>query len=225
MALGKQERRREEDPCTDLLAAVVPTHLVVHRSRFEVDLNRDRHEAICLAPEDCWDLRVWDPQPAEDLLAPSLAVYDGFYRELEALLGRIERRHGRFAVLDIHSYNHRRGGPAAPPADPAENPEVNVGTGSMDRARWGPVVDRFVADLSSRSLDVRENVKFKGRRFARFVHETFPHTGCCLAVEFKKTFMDEHTGTVDPAHLERLKRALASTLPGLRESLGDVPGR
>ncbi|MDQ3957206.1 MAG: N-formylglutamate amidohydrolase [Actinomycetota bacterium] len=217
--LSESDRRREEDPYTDVLAEVVPTRIVVRRSRFEVDLNRDRDKAVCVVPEDCWDLRVWSEPPADEVLEESRSLYDRFYRDLEALLADVEDRHGRFVVLDLHSYNHRRAGPHAPPADPAENPEVNVGTGSMDRQRWGPLVDRFIADLSRGGLDVRENVKFRGRRMARFVHETFPATGCCLAIEFKKTFMDEHRGDVDRSKLEELKEALASTLPGLRQAL------
>ncbi len=219
MLLREEDRRREEDPYTDVLAEVVPTRVVVRRSRFEVDLNRDREEAICVAPEDCWDLRVWSEPLPDELLEESRRLYDGFYRDFEALLDGVEGRHGRFVVMDLHSYNHRRAGPHAPPADPAENPEVNVGTGSMDRDRWGPLVDRFIADLSRGGLDVRENVKFRGRRLAGFVHETFPETGCCLAIEFKKTFMDEHTGEVDLSKLHELKEALASTLPGLRRAL------
>ncbi|MDQ3914447.1 MAG: N-formylglutamate amidohydrolase [Actinomycetota bacterium] len=217
--LREDERRREEDPYTDVLTEVAPTRIVVRRSRFEIDLNRDRDEAICVVPEDCWDLRVWKEPLADELLHESRALYERFYRDFEALLADVERGHGRFVVLDLHSYNHRRAGPHAPPADLAENPEVNVGTGSMDRRRWGRLVDRFIADLSRRGLDVRENVKFRGRRMARFVHETFPETGCCLAVEFKKTFMDEHTGDVDHPRLQELKEALASTLPGLRQAL------
>ncbi len=71
-----------------------------------------------------------------------------------------------------------------PPADEAENPQVNVGTGTMDRARWAPVVDRFIADLRAYDfpggrLDVRENVKFRGGHFSRWVHETFPADRVC----------------------------------------------
>ena len=45
----------------------------------------------------------------------------------------------------MHSYNHCRENRT--PADPAQNPEINVGTGTVDRARWGHVVERFLADL------------------------------------------------------------------------------
>jgi hypothetical protein len=68
-------------------------------------------------------------------------------------------------------------------------------------------------------LDVRENVKFKGGELSKWVHRTFPTTGCCLAVEFKKTFMNEWTGALDEAHIAGLAAAVASTLPGLAESV------
>jgi hypothetical protein len=133
-------------------------------------------------------------------------------------------RYGRFVVFDLHSYNHRRDGPDEAPADPDLNPEVNIGTGSMDRAMWGGLVDRFMDDLRAfdylgRHLDVRENVKFQGGQFSRWVHQTFPGVGCSLAIEFKKFFMDEWTGQPDPQQLETIRHALQATIPGILENL------
>jgi N-formylglutamate deformylase len=224
MALDDATRLREEDPYTGRIAAVVPTHVIVRQSRFEVDLNRPRATAVYRCAEDAWGLDVWSTPPAEALVARSLALYDEFYGALEVMLRERERRYGRFVVLDIHSYNHRRDGADGAAADPAANPEVNVGTGSLDRGRWGGLVDRFCRELSAaptlgRSLDVRENVKFKGGELSKWVHRTFPTTGCCLAVEFKKTFMNEWTGELDEAQVDGLAAAVASTLPGLVESV------
>ncbi len=224
IAIDEATRLREEDPYTDYLATVAPTRLVPHRSRFEVDLNRARDEAVYLGPEDAWGLKVWKASLPEAVIQRSLAEYDAYYAELERLLTSLEMRYGRFIIFDIHSYNHRRAGPDAPPADPAHNPDVNVGTGSMDRQRWAPVVDRFIADLcrfdcQGRHLDVRENVKFKGRHFARWVHAHYPESACVLSLEFKKIFMDEWTGAVDPDCLECLYEALKSTLPGISEEM------
>jgi hypothetical protein len=127
-------------------------------------------------------------------------------------------------LLDIHSYNHRREGPSAPPADPATHPEVNLGTGSMSRERWAPLVDRFQRDLAAEridgvALDTRENVKFMGGQFPRWVNQRYPGTGCALAIEFKKTFMDEWTGALDTRRAQALGRALAAALPGAIEEL------
>ncbi len=223
-ALPDDARLREEDPGTGILARVVATRMVPRRSRFEVDLNRPREAAIYRVPADAWGLAVWKCEPPDDLVARSLALYDAFYEEAHGLFAEMRDRYGRFVVLDLHSYNHRRGGTGAAPDDPALNPEVNVGTGSLDRAQWGPLVDRFMEDLSAfdflgRHLDVRENVRFRGGHLSRWIHATFPGSACCLAVEFKKFFMDEWTGEFDGEEFEVLSRALASTLPGLRESL------
>jgi hypothetical protein len=93
----------------------------------------------------------------------------------------------------------------------------------MDRDRWGVLVDRFMTELAEAgNLDVRENVKFKGRYLASFVHENFPSTGCCPAVEFKKTFVDEWTNELDENRVEHLTAALRSTIHGLETSLKEL---
>jgi N-formylglutamate amidohydrolase len=157
-------------------------------------------------------------------VARSLAIYDAFYSTLEGLLVRAEQTFGRFVVYDLHSYNHRRDGAGAPEADQEDNPDINVGTGSMDRPRWAPVVDRFVAALHGvrlmgRSLDVRENVRFRGGHLPAWIHQRFPRTGCALAVEVKKIFMDEHTGTVDRQALTAIGAALADTTGPVVEAM------
>jgi hypothetical protein len=223
-ALSEETRLREEDPYTGEWAAVAPTRLVVQRSRFAFDLNRPRDTAVYRRPEDAWGLELWKGELPEESIQRSLAEYDAFYTELEAVLREKQRLYGRFVVLDLHSYNHLREGPEGPPADPETNPQSNVGTGSMDRKRWGHLVDRFIADLRAfpfpgGALDVRENVKFRGRRLAAFVHETFPDSGCALAVEFKKFFMNEWTAEKDETLFRAVGEALRSTVPGLLEEL------
>jgi N-formylglutamate deformylase len=215
------DRLREEDPYTERLTLAAPTRVVVNRSRFEVDLNRPVEEAICIDPKDCWGLKIWSKSPPDTLIQGSRDLHTAFYSSMKQLLEKTVTAHGRFVVLDIHSYNYRRTGPGGAPADPLENPDVNVGTGSLNRRQWGSLVDRFVSELSSHplGLDVRENVKFKGRYLAAWVHEHFQGTGCCLAIEFKKTFMDEWTGELDEARLDALTLALQSTLPALETEL------
>jgi len=224
LAIRRRERFVEEDPFTDQLTAMAGTSVVVHRSRFEVDMNRSRDRAIYRSPGDAWGLTVWrDPVPGA-VRQRSLRLYDRFYADLSAVLARAGAGGRPFVVLDLHSYNHRRGGPDVAPADPAANPEINVGTGSLDRERWGGLVDRFMADLRTaevdgRVLDVRENVRFRGGHLSRWVHATFPGQGACLAVEVKKFFMDERTGEIDEPVWEGIKEALGGTGPGLLESL------
>ena len=217
MALDAPDRLREEDPHTDRIAAGVETHVLVRRSRFEVDLNRPPEEAVYLEPEHCWGLDVWKERPHDGIVAGSLELYDRFYAELAERLDPLAAQ-GPFVVFDVHSYNHRREGPDGPPAPQDENPDVNVGTGSMDRGRWAAGVDTFLGSLHGtevvgRPLDVRENVRFRGANLCRWVHERYPDTGCALALEFKKTFMDEWTGEVDQAHLAELSAVLAAVAP------------
>ena len=217
-ALDDGARLGEEDPFTDRWTAVAPTRAVIHRSRWEVDVNRPRERCVYVQPEDCWGLQPWTGQLSPALLQRSVDVYDAFYSELAVECRRLEREHGRFVVLDLHSYNHRRLGPDQPPADPAGNPEVNVGTASMPQM-WRPLADRFIADVGAAGLDTRENVRFYGATLAAWVHASFPDTGCCLAVDVKKFFMDEHTGVVDEVAERRVHDALAAAITGLLESL------
>ena len=220
MRLDERERLHEEDPFTGIWTAVAETRLVALRSRFEMDLNRPREKAVYLDPDDCWGLYVWKERPSPEIVERSLAQYDAFYAELRHLFTDLEKRFGRFVVFDIHSYNHRRDGAGSA----SENPEVNVGTGTMNRGRWGAIVERFMRDLRSfdflgRQLDVRENVRFKGGNLARWTHENFAETGCVLALEFKKFWMDEWTGEPDKTQVEAIHRALVSTVPGVLEEL------
>ncbi len=224
MALDKESRLREEDPYTGLLTTITQNRIVVNHSRFEVDLNRPRENAVYLLPENAWGLNVWKDSLSDEIIARSLKAYDEFYSQVHKLCTHMKNTFGRFVVLDLHSYNHCRQGPDAPPEEPTENPEINIGTGTMHRERWTDLVNRFIRDLQSfdylgRSLDVRENVKFKGGQLVRYIHEVFPNSGCALAVEFKKFFMDEWTGTVDGMQLEALRKALRSTIPGIIEEL------
>ncbi|WP_216652087.1 N-formylglutamate amidohydrolase [Nocardioides sp. zg-1308] len=224
MVLEESERLREEDPHTDRIAAVVPDRVVTSRSRFEADLNRPRREAVYRKPEDCWGLEVWrDGVLSDELFEGSLATYDAFYDALAPRLDALAER-GPFVLLDVHSYNHRRDGADGPPAPAVDNPEVNVGTGSLDHDLFGPLVERFTADLRDASvgcgpLDARENVAFEGRNLAWWVHDRYPRVGCVLALEFKKTFMDEWSGEVDEGRLEAVRKGLAAALPGLHDEL------
>jgi len=230
MALDTDSRLREEDPFTGEWTSIVPTSLVAQQSRFEVDLNRPRERAVYLTPADAWGLQVWKSPPAADLIEASLAEYDAYYTALDRLCQEKEEEYGAFLVLDLHSYNHRRDGPAGSEADPSANPEVNIGTGTMNRDRWGGLVDCFMDrlrgfDFLGRSLDVRENVKFMGGQLPNWVHTRFPQSGCAIAIEFKKFFMDEWTGELDNKVHAAIRQALSSTLPGLEEELEKVHPR
>ena len=218
---------REEDPFTAEMAQVAPTRIIGLRSRFEVDLNRARDKAVYQKPEDAWGLNVWQEKLSEEIVTRSLAQYDDFYCEVAVLMNDYAQQFGKFVVFDLHSYNHRREGADGPEADKSENPEVNIGTGSLDRARWAPVIDALIKSLRSydfggRQLDVRENVKFQGGEFPRWIHRNFPESACAIAIEWKKFWMDEWSGQENRAHLEHIKAALAHSVPQVLAALNEV---
>jgi N-formylglutamate amidohydrolase len=160
---------------------------------------------------------VWWGPLSDEQVERSRRLHDEFYELLARLLDD-RAAQGPFVVLDIHSYNHRREGAGEAASPSADNPEINIGTGSLDRDRWGHLVDRFMEDLHAQvvqghPLDVRENVRFEGGHLAQWVHERYPTCGCALAVELKKTFMDEWTGVPDLQHLAELTAAFERTVP------------
>ncbi len=226
MAIDDAGRLREEDPFTARFIDDIHNRIVVHRSRFEVDLNRAPEGAIYFHPDQAWGLEVWRDQPTAEDVALLMRQHASYYATLRHVLADIVAEHGRFVLLDMHSYNHYRAGPAAAPTAQEAAPDINIGTFSMDRDRWAHVLDPFIERLrqfsvGGKRLDVRENVAFAGKgEQTRFVHEHFSETGCAIAVEFKKIFMDEWTGAPDPSAIADLRKAVAASLPVLETALG-----
>ena len=227
LELDDLERLREEDPFTGDWTRVAATRVIGTRSRFEVDLNRPRDKAVYRTPADAWGLNVWKDDPPAAMFERSLAEYDDFYSSMRELFDGLTQQFGRFVVFDLHSYNHRRQGAQGPAADQEGNPQVNIGTGTIDRQRWGPVIDAFIEALRSfdfpgGQLDVRENVKFFGGNWPRWIHENFRESGVAIAIEFKKFFMDEWSGQADQATVDAIGAALQSTVPGVLDALKTV---
>ncbi len=213
-ALSPAERLREEDPFTGAAIRDVPNRFIAHRSRFEADLNRSLETAVYRTPEECWNLKVWKSPLTEAEIEASRDYHRRAYREIGRVLDQMAADHPRFFVLDVHSYNHRRGGPDAAPTPQADAPDINIGTFSMPRERWAHVLEPFMDglrefDFLGRRLDVRENVAFQGKgELTRFVHANHAAQGCAIAFEFKKFFMDEWTGEPDPREVDAMRRLI-----------------
>lgn len=211
MALNDADRLHEEDPFTGHTIVDVPNHVVAGRSRFEIDLNRGIDSAVYRTPDQSWGMKVWRDTPDDGMVARSLKIHTDYYAMLGQMLDGIEKDFGRFVLLDVHSYNHRRDGPQTEPTPQERAPEINIGTFSMPRGRWAFLLDPLIEamrayDFGGRRLDVRENVAFQGKgEQTRFVHERYPESGCAIAIEFKKFFMNEWTGEPDSAELALMR--------------------
>ncbi len=229
MRLAEDQRLREEDPHTGQAIVDVPTHVIALRSRFEADLNRGLAQSVYMDPSQCWGLQVWNDPPDDTLLRQLHAYHRGFYRMLGEMLDGIVARHGRFVLLDVHSYNHRRDGADAAPTPQAQAPDINIGTFSMPRDRWSFLLDPLIDTMrafafNGRRLDVRENVAFQGKgELTRFVHARYPDSGCAIALEFKKFYMDEWSGTPYPDELAAMRSFIAHVAARARMLLVDAP--
>lgn len=217
-------RLREEDPYTGKWITISPNNILIEDSRFETDLNRPREKAVYLKPEDSWGLKVWKEELPEKLYKDSLKKYDSFYSELKIFLDKLTETNAHIVIYDLHSYNYKRNGPNEPPEEDSLNPELNLGTGTLNREMWGNVIDRFMEDMKSfnflgRNLDVRENIKFKGGYFPKWVHQNYPDNVCCLSIEFRKFFMDEWSGKPNEANISEIKKVLSSSTEGVLEEL------
>ncbi len=223
-ALSEADRLREEDPYTDEFTDAGSVRIIANYSRFRVDLNRSRDKAIYMSPIDAWGMKPYNENLPPEVIESGLGYYDSFYDGIHNLFTSLIKKWGKIFVYDFHSYNHKRDGMDSPPAPADENPEVNIGTGNINREYWGSLIDRFMNDLKEfdfggRQLDVRENVRFKGGHFSKWIGENFPQTACVLAIEVKKFFMDEWTGEKDNKQMHLLKQAFISTRPGVLREL------
>lgn len=222
--LSEAERLREEDPYTDEFTDAGSVRIIANYSRFRVDLNRPRDKAIYMSPIDAWGMRLYKENLPPEVIESGLRYYDSFYGGIHTLFTSLIKKWGKIFIYDFHSYNHMRDGADSPPASAEENPEINIGTGNVNREYWGSLIDRFMNDLkefdfAGRQLDVRENVRFKGGYFSKWVGENFPQTACILAIEVKKFFMNEWTGEKDNKQIHLLKQAFVSTRPGVLREL------
>lgn len=220
--LDDDARFREEDPLTSLLAQVGDARLRVRQSRFEVDLNRPRAEAIYTGPEACWGLDVWKTPLDDAERAISLELYDRFYDLVGELIDRTVARWGSVLLVDIHSYNHRRDGADAAPSSQDDNPDIELGITTLDPDRWGDTAKRFANVLRRHPVrgalpDVRCNVRFpSGGHFPEWVYAHWGDKVCTISPEYKKIFMDEWSGRADIPALYALRDGLQHAVDAVR---------
>jgi len=223
LAVPEEIQQKEEDSNTEFFTKICSNRIIGRMSRFEIDLNRTPEKTVYLKPEDAWGLKIRKRKPTKEELEQSLQKYHKFYTEVESHFKKMKAKFGKFFVYDVHSYNYLRYGNDKPPADPEKNPEIILGTNNMPE-KWLPIVhdiqDEFrEIDYFGRQLDVRINVKFPGGNFSRWIHRTFPDSACCVAIEFKKIFMDEWSGEIYEDKILRLREGLDSTIQNILKNL------
>ncbi len=207
--LTAQERRYEEDPHTADLVGALPIVLVGHDSRYEYDLNRPLAQCVYTV---AWGKRVWRRPPTARQRAASHAKHRAFYRVLDALIEAVARRCGGALVYDLHSYNVRRHGEAAP--------VFNLGTSQIDMPRWGHLVEHLrtrLADVALPGIAVQAHCDtvFQGRGYL-IAHVNARHPDVLvIPTEVAKVFMDEDSGELYP-------RVLADLGTGLKHALSDT---
>ena len=64
-----------------------------------------------------------------------------------------------------------------------------------------------------------ENVRFRGGHFTTWLNHRYPRRVCALAIERKKSFMDEWSAATTADAVDEPRQALAATLSGLLEEL------
>ncbi len=223
LAISEDQQLYEEDPFTDKFTKICNNRIIGVTSRFEVDLNRSSDKCVYVTPQDSWGLKVRKEKPSVKVLEESYRKYFEFYRETEKYLRKMAAEFGSFFVWDIHSYNHQRAGIDAPFDDPETNRDIMLGISNMD-PRWLGLVQKIKEkfedfDYYGNQLSVTTNGKFPGGNFPRWIHNTFPQNACCIAIEFKKFFMDEWSGILFEDKQNKLIEMLASTGELIRHEL------
>ena len=214
MGVTRQQRFLEEDPYTDRFVKDFPMHLVALDSRFEYDLNRELEGAIYPYGEKKWGLQVWKRPLTGEEREKTYLKHKEFHEFLEVIIEHILEYHRIAVVFDIHSFCYQRERRLEWWKD--EHPEINLGTSSIDRTHFAPLIDRFLERISRTTINghrirVAENEIFPGGFLTRKFAKSHPKTVLVLAIEYKKIFMDEHTGRLDEKTLEKLVGELMLT--------------
>ena len=209
--------RREEDPLTGLLASSADNVFINYLSRFAGDLNRSRDKALDTSLASTWNIPIWQQAPPASVIESFLQWHDRFYTLMTTWLERLIEVYRYVVVIDIHSYNHQRSGLA----DPADNPDIDLGMTTLDKSRFGELAQQFQQSLQNhtqigRTIDVRENVRYPdGGHWPEWIFEHYRDNICTITLEYKKFYMDEWTDKADLNLVEACR-------VGLQRSLQDI---
>ena len=181
------ERWYEEDPETKNMIISQPIVLSGCDSRFEYDLNRSPEDSVF---ETAWGKQLWKNSLEESQKLKSLEKHKAFYRVVEALVKKIEKKFGVAIVYDVHSYNWKRWD--------REVPTWNLGTTNIDNKRFGKDIEIWRQSLSEitfpyqiKSTALINNTFHGNGYFLKFITKSFKNT-LVLATEIAKVYCDEY---------------------------------
>ena len=214
--IDEATRLREEDPFTGGFAELFDNHVVVATSRFAVDLNRSMDKAVYLKPEDAWGLPVRNCELESAIIEELQEAYQAWYRMVQYQIDRLLTLHPRLLILDLHSYNHHRGGIDAAYDPQSQNPDIIIGRSNLSQEFY-PQIEKLRCTLDGvpyqgGTLDCRCDVKFSGGNFSRWLNNRYGSSAICLAIEFKKTFMDEWSGKLNLEAYSELKQLFLAAI-------------
>jgi N-formylglutamate amidohydrolase len=214
LKVSQGQRFREEDPYTDLFLHDFPIRVAALDSRFEYDLNWEIEKCIYPAGMKKWGLDIWKRPLNRDEIVTTHSKYREFHALIDILVGYILERYTAATVFDIHSFCYQREERVNWWED--NKPEINLGTRSINRDYFSPLIDIFLdgaskAQLDGRDLRIGENVLFPGGYLTRKYTSSYNRQLLVLAIEYKKIFMNERTGILFPRKLEILKENLLLT--------------
>lgn len=225
ISLSDKERLREEDPFTAKIADLPVNQFIVETSRFQLDLNRDLENAVYLHPDQAWGLNVFRANLPSNYLLELYKQHQSIYYTIERHLSTTIKKFGFFIILDIHSYNAKREG-AEQEINKVKNPQINLGT-YYNHDKWRDLIDEFRSafnkfKLNDETIDVRENVKFKGGNLAQHIINQYGELGCVLSIEFRKDFMDEWSGEPYMDKIAAINQLLKNVLQSMNSYLQKI---
>ena len=214
MAVELDDRFREEDPYTDYLVRDFPLQLIARDSRFEYDLNWEIEKSVYTADQRKWGLQVWKRPLTTAEMGMTYNKYREFHELLDLVMAYILKRNDHAVLFDLHSFCYQRNKRMAWWED--TRPEINLGTRSINRKHFTPMIDQFLEGVSGiildgHSLRVAENKVFPGGYLTRKFACSHNLQVLVLAIEYKKIFMDEWTGELFTGKFEVLAENLLLT--------------
>lgn len=214
MQASAVERAREEDLYTDRFVEDFPLVLLARDSRFEYDLNWEEAHCIYDYHKKKWGLQVWKRPLSNREINVTVEKYREFHSLMDLIVENVVSRFGSAILFDIHSFRYQRDNIVHWWED--NKPEINLGTRYINRAFFAPQVEAFLQlnseiILEGRMMRIAENELFPGGYLTRKYAKTHNEQVLVLAVEYKKVYMDEWSGTLFPEKLELLKQALLLT--------------